>query len=160
MNDNSTQVRGFTLVELLVVIAIIGVLIALLLPAVQAAREAARKASCKNNLRQLGLAVLNYESTNGELPPGYEYLAGDEGNVRGYSWASRILPYLEQRALYDRIDFNKPVFDDVNIEARIQSIPTLLCPTDTVFYFRSCRDGYGRVCHGLLCSEFWGSRFG
>jgi prepilin-type N-terminal cleavage/methylation domain-containing protein/prepilin-type processing-associated H-X9-DG protein len=86
--------RGFTLIELLVVIAIIAVLIALLLPAVQAAREAARRAQCVNNLKQIGLAVLNYESANATLPP------GEKGCCWG-TWGVFILPYVEQSALYN-----------------------------------------------------------
>jgi prepilin-type N-terminal cleavage/methylation domain-containing protein/prepilin-type processing-associated H-X9-DG protein len=86
--------RGFTLIELLVVIAIIAVLIALLLPAVQAAREAARRSQCVNNLKQIGLAVLNYESANGSFPP------GEKGCCWG-TWGVFILPYVEQSALYN-----------------------------------------------------------
>jgi prepilin-type N-terminal cleavage/methylation domain-containing protein/prepilin-type processing-associated H-X9-DG protein len=86
--------RGFTLIELLVVIAIIAVLIALLLPAVQAAREAARRAQCVNNLKQIGLAVMNYESANGSFPP------GEKGCCWG-NWTVFILPYLEQGQLYN-----------------------------------------------------------
>ena len=86
--------RGFTLIELLVVIAIIAVLIALLLPAVQAAREAARRAQCVNNLKQIGLAMHNYESTNGSLPPGMK------GSCWG-TWQVFILPFVEQQALYN-----------------------------------------------------------
>src|SRR3989449_6020416 len=90
--------RGFTLVELLVVIAIIGVLIALLLPAVQAAREAARRAQCVNNLKQMGLALHNYESTNRTLPPGYVSAFDSAGTDlgAGWGWASMILPQMEQ----------------------------------------------------------------
>jgi hypothetical protein len=120
------------LVELLVVISIIGVLIALLLPAVQAAREAARLSSCKNNLRQLALGIHAYESAVGKLPPGYEFAASPTGNARGYTWSARLLPYIEQRALYDRFDFSKPVFDDANAAVREQRIQLLLCPTDDV----------------------------
>ena len=81
--------RGFTLVELLVVIAIIGVLVALLLPAVQAARESARRTSCANNLRQLGLAALNFENANGKFPPGY---LGERGHIEDPLAASTIDP--------------------------------------------------------------------
>jgi prepilin-type N-terminal cleavage/methylation domain-containing protein/prepilin-type processing-associated H-X9-DG protein len=91
---NRRKSRGFTLIELLVVIAIIAVLIALLLPAVQAAREAARRAQCVNNLKQIGLAVMNYESTNAVLPPGCK------AQVWG-TWAIFILPYIEQGQMYN-----------------------------------------------------------
>ena len=86
--------RGFTLIELLVVIAIIAVLIALLLPAVQAAREAARRAQCVNNLKQLGLGVMNYESSNGSFPP------GERGCCWG-NWMVSVLPFIEQTALFN-----------------------------------------------------------
>jgi prepilin-type N-terminal cleavage/methylation domain-containing protein/prepilin-type processing-associated H-X9-DG protein len=89
-----TARRGFTLIELLVVIAIIAVLIALLLPAVQAAREAARRSQCVNNLKQIGLAMMNYESTQGCLPP------GEKGCCWG-TWCVFILPYVEQQALFN-----------------------------------------------------------
>lgn len=91
---------GFTLVELLVVIAIIGVLVALLLPAIQAAREAARRAQCQSSIKNLALAVLNYESAKKELPVG---LVGGAKDVEGWSWSTLTLPYLEQQALYNRL---------------------------------------------------------
>jgi prepilin-type N-terminal cleavage/methylation domain-containing protein/prepilin-type processing-associated H-X9-DG protein len=129
-DGNRARRAAFTLVELLVAIAIIGVLVALLLPAVQAAREAARLSACKNNLRQLALGMHSYESAIGELPTGYEYAPGPTGNRRGYSWTVRLLPYIEQRALADRFDMTKPVFDDANAAARQQHLQVLLCPTD------------------------------
>jgi len=95
------QRRGFTLIELLVVIAIIAVLIALLLPAVQAAREAARRSQCVNNLKQLGLAVHNYESNNQCIPP-----SGTTCGPQRFSMKARILPYLEQQAIYNAFNFN------------------------------------------------------
>ncbi|MEM7453704.1 MAG: DUF1559 domain-containing protein [Planctomycetota bacterium] len=96
--------RGFTLVELLVVIAIIGILIGMLLPAVQQVREAARKTTCLNNQRQIGLAMLNYESAFGELPIGLENTgdAGSSNPLAGqWSWMTYILPQVEQTNLYD-----------------------------------------------------------
>ncbi len=99
-------IAGFTLVELLVVIAIIGVLVALLLPAVQAARESARRMSCANNLRQIGLACLNYESARGQFPMGSTipgpYSTGRSRN--GLSWLVTVLPYIEQASTGDEID--------------------------------------------------------
>jgi len=98
--------RGFTLVELLVVIAIIGILVAMLLPAVQAAREAARRISCANNLRQIGLALSNYESALGSYPPAVLYSTAGFGwsTDPRYSYLVHLLPYLEEQALYDQID--------------------------------------------------------
>ncbi len=111
--------RGFTLVELLVVIAIIGTLIGLLLPAVQAAREAARRSACSNNMRQVGLSVLNYESTKQKLPaftdrnewtgsPGV--VASNGATTPGYSWIVHCLPYMEEVGLYNAISTSSQKF--------------------------------------------------
>ncbi|WP_339749897.1 DUF1559 domain-containing protein [uncultured Rubinisphaera sp.] len=107
---SSTRKRiGFTLIELLVVIAIIAILVALLLPAVQQAREAARRSSCKNNLKQIGLAMHNYHDTHSCFPPGYVDQMGesDEGDAlteNQWGWGSQILPFLEQGAVFDVLD--------------------------------------------------------
>src|SRR5436305_2402314 len=97
--------RGFTLIELLVVIAIIGILIALLLPAVQAAREAARRSQCVNNLKQLALAAMNYESANGSLPPTSVNTAANPAPT-SFGLKPRILPYLEQAAMTNALNFS------------------------------------------------------
>ncbi len=95
--------RGFTLVELLVVIAIIGILVALLLPAIQAAREAARRMSCQNNIKNIGLACLNYESTKKVFPPGSFYSNQSGEGENGLSWRAIILPYIEAGGIGDEI---------------------------------------------------------
>jgi prepilin-type N-terminal cleavage/methylation domain-containing protein len=107
LSAGSSARRGFTLVELLVVIAIIGILVALLLPAVQAAREAGRRTKCQNNLKQIGLAVQNYHDLFSALPVEGDdgptaCCAPDPGNIQYYNWTFHILPYLEQKAVYDR----------------------------------------------------------
>jgi prepilin-type N-terminal cleavage/methylation domain-containing protein/prepilin-type processing-associated H-X9-DG protein len=127
------QSRGFTLIELLVVIAIIAVLIALLLPAVQAARETARRAQCVNNLKQLGLAIHNYESSNSVLPPQMSLLFSSTGTVAWKSsWgvASRIIPFIEGTALYNAINYTSKTTDPSNVTAVSQSIKVFLCPSE------------------------------
>lgn len=120
--------RGFTLVELLVVIAIIGILIAVLLPAVQAAREAARRTTCVDNLKNLGLAALNYNSARRVLPPGKMV---NSGNTEYSNWAIEILPFLEENVLYDRYDFKRPNYDNFNVKEVGQKILAVMgCPSD------------------------------
>ncbi len=120
---------AFTLVELLVVIAIIGVLIALLLPAVQAAREAARRISCANNLRQMGIAVHNYHAALGSFPPGCIEPAFRKTGGRQFAWSALLLPFLEQQALYDKIDFSQPCYAEANAEAAATVLSVYICPS-------------------------------
>jgi prepilin-type N-terminal cleavage/methylation domain-containing protein/prepilin-type processing-associated H-X9-DG protein len=126
--------RGFTLIELLVVIAIIGVLVALILPAVQQAREAARRSQCKNNLKQIGLALQNYHGSHGAFPPGYVSTFDAAGNDTGpgWGWASMILPELEQSNLQNSITFTQPIEGSVNAAPRVAPLAMLVCPSDTV----------------------------
>lgn len=122
--------RGFTLIELLVVIAVIAVLIALLLPAVQQAREAARRTQCKNNLKQLGLALANYESTFTCFPPArlghYVGATWDDGWT---SWAVMLLPYVEQSNLYNQYNTNVRWNDPINANVVATRLPFYLCPS-------------------------------
>ncbi len=151
--------RGFTLVELLVVIAIIGVMVGLLLPAVQAAREAARRMSCSNNLKQIGLALHNYESTYRTLPPARmmpDYVVAGEvrpsytsypNTLPAGAWTgfrsihTFILPFMEQTAIYDMIDFSVPTSVrmttgggvtpiNANFAAYANAAALFICPSD------------------------------
>jgi prepilin-type N-terminal cleavage/methylation domain-containing protein/prepilin-type processing-associated H-X9-DG protein len=121
---------GFTLIELLVVIAIIAILIGLLLPAVQKVREAASRLRCKNNLKQVGLALHNYHDRNGSLPPGYTSGVATSGieTGPGWGWATYLLPDVEQDNLYRQIDLGAPIG---NSPARTQTLKVFLCPSDT-----------------------------
>jgi prepilin-type N-terminal cleavage/methylation domain-containing protein/prepilin-type processing-associated H-X9-DG protein len=154
MSANSRRSYGFTLVELLVVIAIIGILVALLLPAIQAAREAARRTQCTNKLKQLGLAVLNYESSKKQLPlaytPNNTFTVPTQGPCNGvagvvpvttrlahHSFFTFILPYIEESALYDQIDqkldwystTNPNARGTVNLTVTSKDLDELLCPS-------------------------------
>ncbi len=140
--SRSPNRRGFTLIELLVVIAIIAVLIALLLPAVQAAREAARRAQCINNLKQIGLALHNYQSSNGSFPMGNTkvLIGGGYNTWAGWSAHAQMLPFLEQTAIYNAINFNFSGFafavpseslgEYSNSTAAYTKINAFLCPSN------------------------------
>jgi prepilin-type N-terminal cleavage/methylation domain-containing protein len=127
-----TRRPGFTLVELLVVMAIIALLIGLLLPAVQSVREAASRTACANNLRQIGLACRLYESAKGTLPPSFV-------REQGASWMVLIMPYLEQKDLFDRWDLAKKYYDQSDL-VRQYSLKLYFCPSR-----RSANDNYQSI---------------
>ncbi|MSR58774.1 MAG: DUF1559 domain-containing protein [Planctomycetaceae bacterium] len=128
---------AFTLIELLVVIAIIGVLVALLLPAVQQAREAARRTACRNNLKQIGLALHNYADLHGGLPPSttsqidFGVWSPTPTDYHLHSWATFILPQLDQTPLFNRINFNVSALAAVNYDSASQKVAAYRCPTFT-----------------------------
>ena len=167
--DGKSPPSAFTLVELLVVIAIIGVLIALLLPAVQAAREAARRSQCSNNLKQIGLGLLNYETTKGHFPPG-QLKPANVNEKSAYSWSVWHLPYIEQQAVFDRIDFTVSSKDAPNNLHDLsgptnQVIATYICPSaqtvsesrdssHRIFDINGAAAGGG----GLACLDYMGNK--
>ena len=126
--------KAFTLIELLVVIAIIAILIALLLPAVQQAREAARRTQCRNNLKQVLLALHNYHDSLKVLPPGTIWPSGQYSNPRTGGYVVHILPYIDQGPLYNQVNFN--IGNSIlwyfgnNATVTSQPLPMLLCPSD------------------------------
>ncbi len=147
--QHRTSLRtAFTLIELLVVIAIIAILVALLLPAVQQAREAARRSSCKNNLKQIGLAMHNYHDVYNMFPAGYLRL-NSRNSSPSYGWGMSLLPYLEQPALYDGLQGGirslRVVASGSNADAALLQTPlsALRCPSD--------------VTPALNNLRFWGS---
>jgi prepilin-type N-terminal cleavage/methylation domain-containing protein/prepilin-type processing-associated H-X9-DG protein len=166
-----TSRRGFTLIELLVVIAIIAVLIALLLPAVQAAREAARRAQCTNNLKQLGLALANYESANGSYPPGAIQDATNPVNCSftGFNFTlfALSLGYMEGTPIYNAINFSVPAGGHtflgsidagaINRTAMITRINSFVCPSDsdqTPFPISQSTNGYSQSSYAGVAGTF------
>jgi len=148
--------NAFTLIELLVVIAIIAILVSLLLPAVQQAREAARRSSCKNNLKQLGLALHNYHDAHSTFMYG---LGGDMGGMtrRRETWMQQTLPYIEQGAIYDQYVDEDPEYV-MHSDLTREIIPTLVCPSNPSpnsqgFYFRGNYGVNGGTTHGSYFGE-------
>ncbi|APZ94220.1 DUF1559 domain-containing protein [Fuerstiella marisgermanici] len=151
MSKSARKLRpGFTLIELLVVIAIIAILIALLLPAVQQAREAARRTQCKNNLKQIGLALHNYHDIYNTFPPGYtarNVTASDPVTAetgQGYAWSFAILPQLELGNLSAAIDTNNNAVELNNLAiAATSTLSAFLCPSDSAPLQFDVVDGTG-----------------
>ena len=136
VSSGSKSRRGFTLIELLVVIAIIAILVALLLPAVQQAREAARRSQCKNNLKQIGLAMHNYHDVHNTLPPGIIGVDRTNGphNINGsnsFGWGTMILPMLDQVNLYKELNTKLPLLDSANSLPIQKVLSVYRCPSDT-----------------------------
>ncbi len=140
-----SQVRrraGFTLIELLVVIAIIAILIALLLPAVQQAREAARRSTCKNNLKQIGLALHNYHDTHKIFPPGY--IVSASASNGGLGWGAFLLPFLDQANLYSNLPTNTGAKPNNNADRGGAVLPAFMCPSDASPAVNTNRGDYGK----------------
>lgn len=188
------RLRGFTLIELLVVIAIIAILVALLLPAVQQAREAARRSSCKNNLKQLGLAIHNYHEVSNQFPLSptniYDGTQPNWNNASRGTYLVQMLPYVEQSAIFDALDFRAVGTPwvaglpgpTVNLEAqtdpqgqlfRKKTIPVFLCPSDDFDFYlgHSTRANYAMSMgnqampsnansFGAACTLYPGNLFG
>lgn len=139
MEENQVRIslrQAFTLVELLVVITIIGTLIGLLLPAIQAAREAARNSQCRNNIRQIGLALQNFQSGKRHFPAGYEatmpYVDGQTDTSAGWGWATAILPFIEEQSAAKRVNLVAPIQDANNAAPVGTMISLYRCPSDLI----------------------------
>jgi prepilin-type N-terminal cleavage/methylation domain-containing protein len=144
--DSRNKTRGFTLVELLVSIAILGLLVGLLLPAVQAARESSRRVTCSNRLKQLSLAVHNYQASHQRIPAGYStfdrypqittlpaplFDAATWDATPGWGWGVALLPHLEQSAISDRLNLGAPLWTAQHASLITTKLPEFLCPSVT-----------------------------
>jgi prepilin-type N-terminal cleavage/methylation domain-containing protein len=154
--------RGFTLVELLVVIAILGILVGLILPAIQAARESSRRAQCQNNLRQVGLALLNFEGAMAKFPPGKKWSRPRNDPLTfDYAWSSILLDYVEEQTLRNQIDFSIPLTDSRNLPATSRVIDIYLCPSTSRMEEHRAAEGQlinldGQPGEGLGCIDYLG----
>jgi prepilin-type N-terminal cleavage/methylation domain-containing protein len=129
------RLSAFTLVELLTVVAIVGILLALLLPAVQMARESARKTKCANNLKQIGLALHGYMIDFKSFPPGYisTVLPDHDDGGPGWSWGAMCLPYIEDAAVYGKVNLTTAIESDAARDVRLVSVASFVCPSDGSF---------------------------
>ena len=125
-STKETAPKRFRLAEFVIAVLVLGLLVALLLPATRQTSEAARRNGCGNNMRQIALAIRNYESATGHFPPAYTV---DENGNRLHSWRTLILPYIEEQALYDTIDLSKPWDHPDNAQAREATVPPYVCPS-------------------------------
>jgi prepilin-type N-terminal cleavage/methylation domain-containing protein len=156
--------RAFTLVELLVVIAIIGVLVAILLPAIQAAREAARRTTCINNLKQMGLAILNYNSARREFPTGGTEPWHDEGGAnaiygKGYGWMVQILPYVEEQNLQNISKGYGAGDRQRDYVVRGTPVPMYFCPSrrPPTIVMTNCQQTVNGVRYGCALNDYAGA---
>lgn len=146
--------KGFSLVELLVVIAILGSIVGLLLPAVQRARESTRRIACGNQIKNMGLAVISYESGRKSYPPGWDArpMSGSLSSGTGFAWSAYVLPHLEESAVFTQIDFTKE-WNDVGGNAAIadRDVPIYKCPSG-ILTFAGQMDYGGMMGHSIVLS--------
>jgi len=167
MNWKFSKRGGFTLIELLVVIAIIAILIALLLPAVQQAREAARRSSCKNNMKQIGLALHNYHETHKTFPPGWvasrDSVPDRVSQTNNLAWSVFLLPFLDQTTIYNKLDpnvgwakYDGSAWGYENATLYKTAIPVFMCPSDPLEGLNTYLTGsFGKMNYAGIYSPRW-----